>query len=182
MKILNKETVYKGKFLHLIKTHFLDKNGTPQVWESVERPNSKMIVIIFTLTKEREVVLVRQFRIAQNTFVLESPAGLCDKEGESYEDVARRELLEETGYRASEFIKINEGPYNSGTSKDRAIVFFAKDAEKVQGQNLDDSEEIEVVKVPLSEIVGFLANLPEGTVADIKILGSLPILQARGLI
>ncbi|OHA09601.1 MAG: hypothetical protein A3H69_00910 [Candidatus Sungbacteria bacterium RIFCSPLOWO2_02_FULL_47_9] len=168
--------------MRVINNHFITKNGKPAVWQSVERPNSKMIVIVFTLTKEREVVLVRQFRIPQNSFVIESPAGLCDKLGETYEDAARRELLEETGYRAKRLIKINEGPFNSGMSKDQAIIFFAEGAEKVAGQDLDDSEEIEVIKVPLENLVEFLTSLPEDTLADIKILGSLPILEARGLI
>lgn len=182
VKVFKKEMAYDGTYLEIWNHHFISKTGKKGIWQVAKRKRSKKIVIIFALTKKKEVLLTKQYRIPAGSKVIELPAGLTDKRGEPYESAARRELLEETGYYAKKLIKIIEGPFNAGMTGDIAVVFFAPDVEYAQEQNLDDSEEIEVIKVPLKKLVHFITHSSKGVLVDLKILGYLPILKEKGLI
>lgn len=184
MKILSQKILWEGRFMRVVGKEFQTEEGYRGLWEAIERTNSKEIVCIFALTPDKELIMTKQFRIPINSFVLELPAGLSDKTGEALEDTARRELLEETGYRADKFIKIQEGPFNSGMSNCVMAVYFAPDA-KYAGFSAaakDDAEEIEVVKMPLNRLTDFCANQHDGFMVDIKILGALKILEAKNLL
>jgi len=71
----------------------------------VERVNARAVVVIVPLTAERRLLFVEQYRAPVGRKVIEFPAGLVgDEPGREQEDLieaARRELLEETGYRAA---------------------------------------------------------------------------------
>src|SRR3989304_9343121 len=182
VKIVKKEIAYRGPYVSVENHHFISKKGNNLVWQVVKRANSKKIVIVFALTKKKEVLLTKMFRIPQKSFVIEYPAGLTDRKGEAYPAAARRELLEETGYRAGRLIKIIEGPFNAGMSVDRAVVFFAPDVMYARKPLLDEAEEIDVIKVPIGKFVDFVMHPPKGCLVDIKMLGAVPILKKRKLI
>jgi len=184
MKIPRKKTLWQGKFLRVVGKGFRDKKGKKKVWECVERITSRKIVAIFALTENMEVLLVKQFRFPHEKFVVELPAGLADRKGEAFSQTARRELLEETGYRARKIVKILDGPYNAGLSDDELLVFFAPGArkEKNSAAASDDSEIIELIKIPLSGLADFCLKKHKGFAVDVKILGSLKALEEKGLI
>jgi len=184
MKIFKKEIVFEGEFIRVIAKHFETKEGKKGVWEMVERkiPQQKAVVI-FALTKEKDVVLERIYRIPLEAYVLETPAGLCDKEGESDENAARRELLEETGYKAETMIKVFETTGNMALTNTHLIYFFAPDVEFVGvPEDGDDAEEIEVIKVPIEKLIDFALDPPKDTLIAYDLLSVVPILQQKGLI
>lgn len=80
----------------MIRKHLEIGSREQGIWVTAERKNvyNKGAVVIIASTKERELVLGRNWRTALESFVIQFPAGLSDKEGESEEEVARRELLE----------------------------------------------------------------------------------------
>jgi len=175
--------VQEGKFTTRRDIYFLDKEGKEQVWEAVGRNMHVKTVSIFALTANREVILEKIFRVPFNGYVLELPAGLGDREGESAEELARRELLEETGYQAQKMTLLMHGPYNAGLLSDEMMLFFAPNAEKIAEPQLEPAEDLEVILVPLDKLVDFLTDSPkQGIPADLKILSALPVLQNRGLI
>lgn len=182
MEVFKKEIAYDGPYLQIWNHYFVSKTGKNGIWQVAKRKHSRKIVIILALTKKNEVVLIKQFRIPAASKVIELPAGVTDRPGESYPSAARRELLEETGYYARKLIKVIEGPFNAGMTGDVAIVYFAPEAELVQEQNLDDSEDIEVIRVPLKKFVDFVTHPPKKVLVDLKMLGYLPILKNRNLI
>ena len=114
-EIIGKKTLWQGNFLKSMGITYKDSTGVLRSWETFERVNCNGIVVIVPVTSEGEVLIIRQFRPAVNSYVMEFPAGLNDK-GESLEDAARRELIEETGYSAKEMIFLAEGPISSGAS------------------------------------------------------------------
>jgi 8-oxo-dGTP pyrophosphatase MutT (NUDIX family) len=108
---------------------------------------------ILALTKKQEVVLVRQYRHGAQKVILELPGGAMDARNENPMQAARRELLEETGYDSDNFIQIGCVSPNPANQTNLIYSFLALDAEKVSGQNLDDTEDIEVVLKPLDEVI-----------------------------
>lgn len=181
MKILKTETIFNGKFLRFKRKYFENKNGEKGEWEYVERKISPTFVTIFALTKKKEVILERIYKIPFEKWFIELPAGLCDKKEESEVKTARRELLEETGYQAKKLIPIFKGKVSSGITEE-GIFYFTKNTELVKNSSLDLGEEIKVIKVPLNKLVDFILNPPKNTGVDVKILSILPILEKKKLI
>lgn len=180
IKIIEKKTVWEGRFLRLALTTYIDSYGTVREWESFERVNCKGIVAVVPVTDNKEVLLTRQFRPPVNGYVIEFPAGLNDR-GDTLEEAAKRELLEETGYAAREMIFLTEGPMSSGASGEILTVFLAKDIalNQVQGQGIiekDETEDIEVLKIPITELYQKLDELRlEGNHIDLKIFGLIEL-------
>ena len=108
---------------------------------------------ILAVTKQQEVVLVRQYRHGAQKVILELPGGAMEAEDESPMQAARRELLEETGYASDNFIQIGCVSPNPANQTNLIYSFLALDAEKVGGQDLDATEDIEVVLKPLEEVI-----------------------------
>ena len=109
---------------------------------------------VLALTKQQEVVMVRQYRHGAQKVILELPGGVMDEGDESPLQAARRELLEETGYTSDSFIQIGCVSPNPANQTNLIYSFLALDAEKMGEQDLDDTEEIEVVLKPLEEVIG----------------------------
>src|SRR5574342_1159693 len=106
---------------------------------------------VVALTTDGDVVLVRQYRHGVCDVLWEFPGGVVDDGEEPLEGV-KRELLEETGYTASEFVQVGTLYPNPALQTNTLYCFLALNAERVTGQSLDDGEDIEVHLVPLDEI------------------------------
>ena len=102
MKVTDREVVFTGNYLRVVNKRFGTESGEEGTWETVERTHISDIgaVVVVALTKDREVILERNWRVPIESFVIQLPAGLRDRLGENEEETARRELLEETGYLA----------------------------------------------------------------------------------
>ena len=108
----------------------------------------------------RRVLFVRQYRPPAGKYTIELPAGLLDKEGESVEDAALRELYEETGY-AGKILRVLPPAYSSpGMSRETITIVFVEIAdedypEAPEAHN-DVGECIETFAVGIDEIEEFL--------------------------
>jgi ADP-ribose pyrophosphatase len=172
MTVLKKKTLWEGKFLRSVLVRYIDGSGvTERDWEAVERVGCAGIAGIVPFTDEGEVVMIRQFRPPLNGHVVELPAGLCDP-GERCEDAARRELIEETGYSAGELSFLTEGPLSSGLSSEMLTVFVATALTFVGIGKRDETEHIEVLKVPFEEVASELESRRRaGDFVDLKVFG-----------
>ena len=114
----------------------------------IERPDA---AIVFPLTEEDDVVLVRQYRPAIEGIELGLPAGLVD-EGEEPEKAARRELLEETGYAGGEWEPLGSLASSPSLKDNWAHLFLARRVARSAAPRPDEYERVEVVLVPVGEI------------------------------
>lgn len=165
--ITGKREIFRGRFVKLWGTDFLDKNGGKQLWEWIEKAQA---VLIFPITRTGNVVLIKNFRVPLEKYVIEIPAGLKDKPGEETEHVARRELLEETGFTAEKFIPMPSWPYRAGSSNGIIHAFIAIEATKVMEPATDVTEDITVLEVPLSSLTKFYFSLPSDVLFQPEIL------------
>ncbi len=167
------EILHEGKY-----RRFVRKDG----WEFVERLQPGGIVVIIAVTDDDKVVLIEQPRIPIGKRIIEFPAGLVNDHAsnrhESMEETARRELIEETGYRAKTMTRITEGPASSATTSDILTVFFAQGLTKEGPGGGDETEEITVHEVPLGRVHEWLAEQRNaGRMVDLKIYAGLYYLK-----
>ena len=115
-------------------------------------------VLTLALTPQQEVVMVRQFRHGSEQVCLELPGGLVDPDDASPELTAKRELLEETGFKVSSIRLIGECYPQPAILSNRCVFYLAEGAVKAQQQNLDAGEDIEIMTIPLNQIQAKIEN------------------------
>lgn len=147
-------------------------------WDFVVRPHSENCVGILAITPEREIILVEQFRIPIQKRVIEIPAGIVGDEeehrGETLAETARRELLEETGYRAGKIDKLLSTPTSAGMTSEIIHLFQATDLTRETQGGGTGAEDITVHHIPLAELRGWLRDQEAaGKVIDFKIHAAL---------
>lgn len=181
MRIIKKELAFEGNYLRIVKKYFQTDAGQEGIWETVERTNvhGRGAVVVIALTKQGRVILERNWRAPLESYVIQFPAGLTDREGESEEETARRELLEETGYMAKKLIPIIPVPLAPTLTPTEANHFLAPDVEFVGKDREATTEAIEVLEVPIDKLDNFLLNLPRDTKLDLRVPGILWILERK---
>jgi ADP-ribose pyrophosphatase len=112
---------------------------------------SRNWVNIIPLTNDHQVVMIRQYRHGSREVTLEIPGGLVDP-GDTPEEAAFRELLEETGYHAEKVVKIGVSNPNPAIFNNRCYTFMARNVTKVRDPMPDQTEDIEVALIPLIDI------------------------------
>lgn len=157
------ETVWSGKYLTA------KKRGT---WEYVSRAGGIRAAVILAIDAG-EVILVEQFRVPLGRPCLELPAGLVGDvdASESVELSARRELEEETGYRADRIEDLGDFYSSPGMASESFTLVRASGLTKVSDGGGDGDENIIVHRVPIGEIEAFVAaKRADGLAIDVKLL------------
>ena len=144
-------------------------NGNRTEHALVRHPGSTGIV---PLSEDGKVVMTLQYRHAVGEYLLEIPAGTIDA-GESPLACARRELEEETGFVAEEFIQIAAVHILPAYSDEKIYVYLARGLTP-STQNLDQDEILQVMHYPLDELMRLVQ---EGAITDALTL--LALHQAR---
>ncbi|GAA4430029.1 NUDIX hydrolase [Pontibacter saemangeumensis] len=155
-KVLKSEMVVDEKWYKLRRDHVALPNGLEMddYYVSV-RPN---VVLTFPLTEDNHVIFVRQYKHAAGGIFVELPGGVVDEHEMDPAESAKREMLEETGYTSDEVELLLEVTDNPTKDTNRMYYFLARNVRKVAEQDLDESEAIEVLKVPLHEVEQMILN------------------------
>ncbi|HEY1292392.1 MAG TPA: NUDIX hydrolase [Chloroflexota bacterium] len=140
--------IYAGRILTLRLKYLPQPDGRRYLREIVEhKPGAAAVAV----DDAGHVLLVRQSRPAVGARMLELPAGLIDA-GETPIDCARRELQEETGYRAGRLEPLVAFYTSPGFTDELIHIFVATDLEPAPTER-DEEEQIELVRLPLAEAI-----------------------------
>ncbi len=155
---------YRGKRVNL-RVDRLRRDGREVTWEVVEFRNA---VTILPVLEDGRVVFVHQYRYVVDRRILELPAGTLEP-GEDPLETARRELEEETGYRAGSLRLLTEFFTVPGLGTERMYLFEARDL--VPGpMRLEPDEDLNLVLLNRQEI---LEGIRTGRIEDAKTLVGL---------
>jgi len=145
-------------------------------WEYVSRVRGIGAVAILAIdsgAKRDHIILVEQYRVPLRANCLELPAGLVGDEatGEDPAEAARRELEEETGYRAGRMENLGRFCSSPGMTSETFTLLKATHLEKVGGGGGTEHENIIVHRVALDGIADFVAGKrAENCIIDVRIL------------
>jgi ADP-ribose pyrophosphatase len=141
-EILQQRLFYKGRKFDFEVNRLRLPMGVEGDWECVRHPGGALAVPV---TPEGKLVLVRQYRFTVAGRLLEFPAGTVEPNEDPAETI-KREIEEETGYRANKWRNLGNFALAPGYSDEYIYAFLAQDLEKLeQPPEQDDDEDIEVV-------------------------------------
>ena len=162
---IDSSLVYDGALLKVRRDEVSLPDGKHAFREYINHPGASVVIAFL---QNGNLLLERQFRYPLNRVFIELPAGKIDP-GESPLQCAKRELLEETGYRAESWQEIATLHRCIGYSDERLVYFLAKDL-CFSGKNVDEGEHIEHFELPLHVA---LEMVKKGEITDIKTIAGL---------
>jgi ADP-ribose pyrophosphatase len=146
--LLTSQLAYRGDFIQIHKDDVRLPDGTTASREYIKHPGA---VAILAILDNGNLVMERQFRYAPRREFIELPAGKIDH-GEDALHTAQRELLEETGYVAREWVHLTTAWPCIGYADERMEYYLARGLTH-QGSQLDEGEFLEVFELPLEEAI-----------------------------
>ncbi len=156
-QLISSKVVFKGKVFSVNRDEVIEPGGHRNVREVI-RHNGSVVVLAVDESKnpaDPDIILERQYRHAAGQFLLELPAGRVEP-GESTLAAAKREMIEETGYRAKKWSLLTKYFASPGFLGEWMQIYLARDIREGIAQPEED-EKIEVIRMPLSEALRLAA-------------------------
>ncbi len=154
-KILETKACLDAKKIRFEINKFLLPNSMEGEFGVIRHPGAALAVPI---TKFGEVIILRQYRFACSSRILEFPAGTLEK-GESPLESIKREIQEESGYSAEKWDNLGEMLPCPGYSDEKIHLFLARDLTKLKKKPEGDADEdIEVLTMKPEKLNEIIAN------------------------
>ena len=156
-KVLSSKISYKGKVFNVTTDKVQEPNGTIVSRDVIHHNGSIVILAVDASRKPRDpdVILIRQYRHAAGQYLLELPAGRIEP-GERPLTAAKREMIEETGFRARKWTLLTRYYASPGFLGEWMQIYLAEDITAGEAQPEAD-EDIELMRMPLSEAMRLVA-------------------------
>jgi ADP-ribose pyrophosphatase len=163
---ISSRPIHKGRIVDLSVDTVRFPDGSTGELEMVRHSGASAVLPILSdpAGEDPQILLIRQYRYAAGGPLLEVPAGRPDRPGEPWDEVARRELREETGMTAGTLTPLTTIFTTPGFTDERIHLFMATDLRSGE-QELDRDEFLEPVTLNLSDA---LAKIRDGEITDAK--------------
>ena len=169
IKIKGSKKLTAEKWLNLFDIRYMAGTGNEKSWQIASRQNEPKcltgdyqkpdaVVIVPFHTARNKMVIIREHRVPLDDYEYGFPAGLIDG-GESVEQAARRELMEETGLTVSRFIKVSPPIYSSAGMTDESVAMVYVECEGDPSNSANtESEMIETLFISPDEALDLLGD------------------------
>ena len=137
MKIVDSKEVYNCKLFRVTEDKAVDPKNGFEIKRSVVRHAGSAVMI--AMDDKKRILLVRQYRLPAADYLWELPAGKVD-DGEKPLQAAKRELAEETGYKARKWTKLVSFFASPGYVQERMTIFLATDLIQGAATPMDDEQ------------------------------------------
>ena len=154
------KTVFKGKLLDVRRDIVILPNGQNSVREWIKHPGA---VCCIPILPNGKIGLIKQYRYAVRSEMIELPAGKLDKD-ENPENCAIREMEEEIGYKAKKLTYLTNIYPAIGFANEQMWLYLAENLEKTN-QKLDSDEFLELIPTKLEDAIKMVWN---GSITDVK--------------
>jgi len=167
---LESRIVYTNPWIRVREDQVITPAGKPGIYGVVE---AKPAIGIIPLTEDLHTYLVGQYRYPLHAYSWEIPEGGAEAE-EKLEETARRELLEETGLRASKWTNLGELYTSNCFTNERGFVFLAEGLSLEEAQP-DPTEALQVKKVPF--LSAWQMVLDQEIKDSLAVIGLMPVFE-----
>ena len=167
-RLVSSRTVYRGPVFWVTTDHVLEPGGVKVRRDLIHHSGSVVVLAVDDSISAPRVLLERQYRHAAKDFLWELPAGRIDP-GEQELQAAKRELIEETGYRADRWRRILKFYASPGFVAETMSVYLATGLKEGKAEPEDD-EIIHKRMIPLPTVVKMILK---GTIRDAKTISSV---------
>lgn len=172
-RIVKQQTIYEGRVVTFNVVDVTTESGQTLTREVIQHPGA---VAIVALDDDKNIVLVKQHRIAADQYLVELPAGTLEA-GETPLDCAIRELQEEAGYKPNRIEAIGGFFVAPSYTTEYIHLFLAQDLVESKLPE-DDDESFEIIKLPLSQAI---KDATDGRIIDAKtLIGVLCVARLLG--
>lgn len=156
-QVLSSKIVFKGKVFSVSRDEVIEPSGVENVREVIRHNGSVVVLAVDESSNpsDPDIILEKQYRHAAGQFLLELPAGRLEP-GETALAAAKREMIEETGYRAKRWTLLTKYFASPGFLGEWMQIYLAQDIRNGKAQPEAD-EQIEVVRTPLSEALALVS-------------------------
>ena len=160
-RLISSKLAYKGKVFSVFTDTVIEPTGVKNV-RDVIRHNGSVVILAIDESPETGnpndpiVILERQYRHAAGQFLLELPAGRIEPK-ETPLAAAKREMIEETGYRAKKWALLTKYFASPGFLGEWMQIYIAREISPGKSQPEAD-EQIEILRVPLSQALALMAQ------------------------
>jgi ADP-ribose pyrophosphatase len=135
MKIISSRQVYTCRLFSVTEDEAVDPKTKFEIKRSVIRHNGSAVMM--AVDEKKRILLVRQYRLPAGKMLWELPAGKVD-EGETPLQAAKRELIEETGYRARKWEKLSSFYPSPGFVAEKMTIYLATELTAGEATPMDD--------------------------------------------
>lgn len=147
-KITSEKTIYNNPWINVTEYQVINPSGNPGIYGKVHFKN--LAIGVIPLDEELNTYLVGQYRFALDQYSWEMPEG-GSPEGTDPLESAKRELLEETGLKANQWVEIQRMHLSNSVSDELCIIYLARDLTQFEAEP-EDTEQLIVNKVPFAEV------------------------------
>lgn len=172
MKIIKSKEVYRCGLFRVTEDVAVDEKTDFRIERCIVRHVGSAVMM--AVDDRKRILLVRQFRLPAEKQMWELPAGRLD-EGEKPLQAARRELAEETGYKARKWSKLGSFFVSPGYVQERMTIFLATDLTEGDATPMED-ERIEVRWFPHAQVMQMILA---GKIDDAKTITGFFLWKAR---
>jgi ADP-ribose pyrophosphatase len=156
-KLISSKLSYKGKVFNVYTDTLIEPNGSRNVRDVIRHNGSVVILAVDESNPDDPIVILeRQYRHAAGQYLIELPAGSIEP-GEAPLAAAKREMIEETGYRARKWSVLIKYFASPGFLGEWMQIYLAREIRAGEAK-LEPDETLEVFRLPLSEALALIAQ------------------------